>query len=75
MELNVFRVIGAAVIVIGLYLIIWGKSKDSSLTDSRNSDIEIVDQETILEKDPEGNSKLDIVDGVIKEDRDVEASV
>ena len=70
-----FRVIGAAVIVIGLYLIIWGKSKDSSLTDSRNSDIEIVDQETILEKDPEGNSKPDIVDGVIKEDRDVEALV
>nr|GEW90151.1 WAT1-related protein At2g39510-like [Tanacetum cinerariifolium] len=75
-QIEMGRVIGAAVIVIGLYLIIWGKSKDLSLTDSRNSDIENVVQETIiLEKDAEDNSKPYIVDGVIKEDRDVEASV
>lgn len=44
------RVIGAFIIVIGLYLIIWGKSKDSSLSSSKNTNVEMSDQETSIDK-------------------------
>ncbi|KAD7480071.1 hypothetical protein E3N88_03207 [Mikania micrantha] len=68
-QMNVGRIIGASVIVIGLYLIIWGKSKDSGLSDSRNDEAEMIDQET-------KNQEPDIVPAmIVKEDRDVEASV
>ncbi|PWA76170.1 eamA domain, WAT1-related protein [Artemisia annua] len=39
------RVVGAFIIVAGLYLIIWGKSKDSSLSSSKTNEVEIFDQE------------------------------
>ncbi|MFS7961451.1 putative EamA domain-containing protein [Helianthus anomalus] len=45
------RVLGAFIIVAGLYLIIWGKSKDSSLSSSNSSEVEISDQETCDNKD------------------------
>ncbi|KAL7590588.1 hypothetical protein Lser_V15G36257 [Lactuca serriola] len=44
------RVVGAFIIVLGLYLIIWGKSKDSSLSSSKNNDIEMFDKETSNDK-------------------------
>lgn len=69
-----FRIIGALIIVFGLYLIIWGKSKDSTLTNSISHGEELVHQETIPDN-PDGTSKSDITDGIIREDRDVEASV
>ncbi|KVI04945.1 Drug/metabolite transporter [Cynara cardunculus var. scolymus] len=34
-QMNLGRVLGAAVIVIGLYLVIWGKSKDESQSNSK----------------------------------------
>ena len=37
---------GAFIIVVGLYLIIWGKSKDSSSSSSKNNEIETFDIET-----------------------------
>ncbi|KAI3799804.1 hypothetical protein L1987_35107 [Smallanthus sonchifolius] len=70
-QMNLGRIVGALVIVIGLYLIIWGKSKDSSLSDSGNNEVEMIDQETTLAK----NQESDIVARMIKEDRDVEAPV
>ncbi|XP_076957181.1 WAT1-related protein At2g39510-like [Bidens hawaiensis] len=45
------RVVGAFIIVAGLYLIIWGKSKDSNLSRSDSSEVEICDQETCNGKD------------------------
>ncbi|KAI3734849.1 hypothetical protein L6452_14329 [Arctium lappa] len=49
------RVVGAFIIVVGLYLIIWGKSKDSSLSSSKNeietSDIETFYLESSKDKD------------------------
>nr|XP_043634923.1 WAT1-related protein At2g39510-like [Erigeron canadensis] len=74
-EIHLGRVVGAMVIVIGLYLIIWGKSKDASLSDSRNNEIEVATQETIPDKNLNGIQKFDFVDGVIRKDLDVEASV
>ncbi|KAM7489842.1 hypothetical protein LguiB_027326 [Lonicera macranthoides] len=41
-QLDIGRVIGAIIIVIGLYLVIWGKSKDRNLSNS-NKDDQIVD--------------------------------
>lgn len=41
---------GAFIIVLGLYLIIWGKSKDSSLSSSKNNDVEMFDKETSNDK-------------------------
>ncbi|KAI3817742.1 hypothetical protein L1987_11540 [Smallanthus sonchifolius] len=45
------RVAGAFIIVLGLYLIIWGKSKDSSLSSSSSNEVEICDQESCDDKD------------------------
>ncbi|KAK9061207.1 hypothetical protein SSX86_018387 [Deinandra increscens subsp. villosa] len=70
-KLNVGRIVGAVVIVIGLYLIIWGKSKDSGLTDSINDEVETTDEETSSDK----NQEPDNVGETMKEDRDVEALV
>ncbi|KAI3793365.1 hypothetical protein L1987_35983 [Smallanthus sonchifolius] len=70
-KMNSGRIVGALVIVIGLYLIIWGKSKDSSLSDSGNDEVEMIDQE----RTPGKNKESNIVAGMIKEDRDVEARV
>ncbi|XP_076908289.1 WAT1-related protein At2g39510-like [Bidens hawaiensis] len=50
-QLVLGRVVGAFIIVVGLYLIIWGKTKDSSLSRSDSSEVEICDQETCNEKD------------------------
>ncbi|CAI9296006.1 unnamed protein product [Lactuca saligna] len=44
------RVVGAFIIVLGLYLIIWGKSKDSSLSSSKNNDVDMFDKETSNDK-------------------------
>lgn len=74
-QMDLGRVIGALVIVLGLYLIIWGKSKDTSLSDARNNEVEMNDQETTPDKNPDDISKSETVDGMIKEDHDVEALV
>lgn len=34
---NNYRVIGAMVIVVGLYMVLWGKSKDQMSSDSSNN--------------------------------------
>ncbi|KAL4575116.1 hypothetical protein LXL04_021957 [Taraxacum kok-saghyz] len=44
------RVVGAFIIVLGLYLIIWGKSKDSSLSNGKNDDMGMFDKETSNDK-------------------------
>ncbi|XP_004240770.1 WAT1-related protein At2g39510 [Solanum lycopersicum] len=47
-ELNLGRVLGGAIIVIGLYLVIWGKSKDQqSLSIEETAQSEFVDQKEI----------------------------
>ncbi|XP_071707081.1 WAT1-related protein At2g39510-like [Rutidosis leptorrhynchoides] len=74
-QMNLGRVVGALVIVVGLYLIIWGKSKDSSLSDSRNIEIEVTDLITTADKNSDGITKSDIVDDIIREHNDIEASV
>ncbi|KAJ9539999.1 hypothetical protein OSB04_026505 [Centaurea solstitialis] len=67
------RVVGAIIIIIGLYMIIWGKSKDSSLSDSRNEEVEIShDEETSADKNV---SKSEVDDGIIKEEVGSEASI
>ncbi|KVI04947.1 WAT1-related protein At2g39510-like [Cynara cardunculus var. scolymus] len=53
------RVVGAFIIVVGLYLIIWGKSKDSSLSSSKTKEIETSDiekpyLETCKDQDQDG---------------------
>ncbi|KAI7749775.1 hypothetical protein M8C21_012133 [Ambrosia artemisiifolia] len=63
------RVLGALIIVGGLYLIIWGKSKDSTLASSNSSEVEICDQEKCDDKD------LDDAIKASKEDRRSEAVV
>ncbi|KAL9992484.1 putative EamA domain-containing protein [Helianthus debilis subsp. tardiflorus] len=70
-QINVGRIVGAIIIVIGLYLIIWGKSKDPGLPDSRSNEVEMIDEET----SPDKNQESDVVAGVIKEDRHVESPV
>ncbi|KAI3520022.1 hypothetical protein L1887_09243 [Cichorium endivia] len=74
-QMDLGRVVGALIIVLGLYLIIWGKSKDSSLTDSRSTEIDTVDRETTPDKNGDGNLKPNIIDGIIREDAKGEASV
>lgn len=59
---------GAFVIVVGLYLIIWGKSKDSSLSTSKIIEVVTSDQDTPNDKD-EDNAKTS------KEDHKGEANV
>ncbi|KAJ0470611.1 putative EamA domain-containing protein [Helianthus annuus] len=70
-QINVGRIVGAIIIVIGLYLIIWGKSKDPGLPDSRSNEVEMINEET----SPDKNQESDVVAGVIKEDRHVESPV
>ncbi|KAJ0657761.1 putative EamA domain-containing protein [Helianthus annuus] len=70
-QINIGRIVGAIIIVIGLYLIIWGKSKDPGLPDSRSNEVEMIDEET----SPDKNQESDVVAGVIKEDRHVESPV
>ncbi|MFS8012672.1 putative EamA domain-containing protein [Helianthus anomalus] len=70
-QINVGRIVGAIIIVIGLYLIIWGKSKDPGLPDSRSNEVEMIDEET----SPDKNQESDVVAGVNKEDRHVESPV
>lgn len=62
-RITLFRVAGALIIVLGLYLIIWGKSKDSTLSDSRNDELGIVDLNPTQEKNHNEISKSEIVDG------------
>ncbi|XP_009798285.1 WAT1-related protein At2g39510-like [Nicotiana sylvestris] len=52
-QLNLGRVLGGAIIVIGLYLVIWGKSKDQILSKSSSTDdaeAEPVGKETSITK-------------------------
>jgi hypothetical protein len=37
-EVYIIRVIGAVIIVVGLYLVLWGKSKDDQYLTKSNSD-------------------------------------
>lgn len=62
------RVVGAFIIVLGLYLIIWGKSKDSSLSSSKSNDLEMFDKETSDDKGQDNKMAL-------KEDHKGEANV
>ncbi|XP_024988841.1 WAT1-related protein At2g39510 [Cynara cardunculus var. scolymus] len=69
-QMDLGRVVGAIIIVIGLYLIIWGKSKDKSLSDSRNEEVEMHDDEGAR---PNKNViKSEIEDGIVKEEVDGE---
>ncbi|XP_071732848.1 WAT1-related protein At2g39510-like [Rutidosis leptorrhynchoides] len=53
------RVVGAFIIVIGLYLIIWGKSKDSSLSSPKTIEVETSDdQNTPKDKDRDNEKSL-----------------
>ncbi|CAI9273529.1 unnamed protein product [Lactuca saligna] len=61
-QMDLGRVIGALIIVLGLYLIIWGKGKDSTLSDSRNDELGIVDLNPTQEKSHNEISKSEIVD-------------
>ncbi|XP_049410128.1 WAT1-related protein At2g39510-like [Solanum stenotomum] len=49
-ELNLGRVLGGAIIVIGLYLVIWGKSKDQQSSKSFSSE-EVVQSEFVDQKE------------------------
>lgn len=71
-QLDVGRVVGALIIVLGLYLIIWGKSKDSTLSDSRSDEVEMLDPDPTQDKNHDGFSKPDIIDGITREDIDGE---
>lgn len=62
------RVVGAFIIVLGLYLIIWGKSKDSSLSSSKSNDVEMFDKETSDDKNQDNTTTS-------KEDHKGEANV
>lgn len=53
------RVIGAMVIVVGLYLVIWGKAKDERET--RSVQIEVIDQELGPLPNPSPNSPQPIL--------------
>ncbi|XP_076903584.1 WAT1-related protein At2g39510-like [Bidens hawaiensis] len=70
-QMNVGRITGALIVVVGLYLIIWGKNDDSSLPDSGNDEVEMIDEEMGSGK----NQELEVVAGTIKEKRVVEASI
>ncbi|KAK1409492.1 hypothetical protein QVD17_36018 [Tagetes erecta] len=77
-QMNVGRIVGALVIVIGLYLIIWGKSKDSSLPDeASNDEVEMIEEQgATADKNQESDVDADAdADHMTKDDRDVEASV
>lgn len=46
MGFSLYRVFGAFVIVVGLYLVIWGKSRDTKPSSNQNNDqISPVDQQ------------------------------
>ncbi|KAM7489902.1 hypothetical protein LguiB_027386 [Lonicera macranthoides] len=57
-QLDIGRLIGAIIIVIGLYLVIWGKSKDHNLSNS-NKDDQIVDVLSVS-----STSKIPIIETV-----------
>ncbi|KAJ9554566.1 hypothetical protein OSB04_018611 [Centaurea solstitialis] len=56
-----------------LYLIIWGKSKDPSLSDSRNEEVEMLNDEEMSPGKNVSKSKVD--DGIVGEEVDGEALV
>lgn len=58
-----FRVLGAIIVVVGLYLVIWGKSNDQSLSSSNKVPIALVpvDQEMASRNDGTKTSGPDVV--------------
>ncbi|KAK3028828.1 hypothetical protein RJ639_038655 [Escallonia herrerae] len=59
-QLDLGRIVGAIVIVVGLYLVIWGKSKDQSSSETDRDQVAQIDHETNTANDAK-TSKHDIV--------------
>lgn len=56
-----YRVIGAIVIIAGLYLVVWGKSKDYNSATPINEQIEPADKVKDTCKNVEENTRLEAI--------------
>lgn len=60
-----YRVIGAIVIVVGLYLVVWGKSKDYNSATPINEQIEPADKAKDTCKKVEENTRLEVITVIV----------
>ncbi|KAK3009451.1 hypothetical protein RJ639_014208 [Escallonia herrerae] len=59
-QMDLGRIVGAIVVVVGLYLVIWGKSKDQSSSETDRDQVAQIDHETNTANDAK-TSKHDLV--------------